>query len=181
MRGRTIGAAMALLAFWTVADGHGLAQEAGAGAQSPLPSAVRSYPKAFRSDAFDIPLQRGDGPPQGAELEFKVHMRAGDALIYSWTVSGLADPDDFYFDFHAEGEGGHNAATPQVVEYQQDTGIAGNGLLVAPIDGIHGWFLQNQSSGPVAVHLRLAGFYDLIPAGEDGNEAGILPLAAGKP
>jgi hypothetical protein len=46
-------------------------------------------------------------------------------------------------------------------------------MLVAPFDGIFGWYLQNQSEAPVTIKLDLAGFYQLIPPGEYGNEAGI--------
>jgi hypothetical protein len=36
---------------------------------------------------------------------------------------------------------------------------------VAPFDGIHGWYFQNQSDKKVVVHLKLSGFYELDPAG----------------
>ncbi len=45
--------------------------------------------------------------------------------------------------------------------------------MVAPFDGIHGFYLQNQSEKPVQVRLRIAGFYDLIPPGQEGNLARI--------
>jgi hypothetical protein len=32
-------------------------------------------------------------------------------------------------------------------------------MLTAPFDGVHGWYLQNQSDHPVVVRLQLAGFY----------------------
>jgi hypothetical protein len=46
---------------------------------------------------------------------------------------------------------------------------------VAPFEGIHGWYFQNQSDKALTVHLKLSGFYDLIPPGEYGNEAKIEP------
>ncbi len=51
-----------------------------------------------------------------------------------------------------------------------------NGVLIAPIDGVHGWYLQNQSTQRVVMHLKLSGFYELVKPGEYGNEAGILPV-----
>jgi hypothetical protein len=30
---------------------------------------------------------------------------------------------------------------------------------VAPFDGIHGWYFQNQSDKKVVVHLKLSGFF----------------------
>jgi hypothetical protein len=49
---------------------------------------------------------------------------------------------------------------------------------------VHGWYLQNQSVNPVTVKLRVSGFYELIPPGETGNEAGIIanvPAAQARP
>jgi hypothetical protein len=46
-------------------------------------------------------------------------------------------------------------------------------VIVAPFEGVFGWYLQNQSEKPVVVHLKISGFYDLVPAGEYGNDAGI--------
>jgi len=43
------------------------------------------------------------------------------------------------------------------------------------MDGIHGWYLQNQSAKAVVVKLRISGFYQLIAPGEAGNKAKILP------
>ena len=67
---------------------------------------------------------------------------------------------------------------PVVMEYRQSTGISGNGALVAPFEGVHGWYVQNQSDKPLTVHLKLSGFYELVPPGEYGNEAGVQPVAA---
>jgi hypothetical protein len=61
----------------------------------------------------------------------------------------------------------------KVVEYLQATGTSSNGMLIAPMEGVHGWYFQNQSVGPVTVHLKLSGFYELVPPGEYGNEARI--------
>jgi hypothetical protein len=38
---------------------------------------------------------------------------------------------------------------------------------------------ENRSAKAVTVRLKISGFYDLIPAGETGNKAGIVPSAAG--
>jgi hypothetical protein len=35
--------------------------------------------------------------------------------------------------------------------------------LIAPWQGIHGWYWQNKSGAPVTVRLRMSGFYELIP------------------
>ena len=133
------------------------------------------YPQPYRSDVIDIPLTTADSDSEHSELEYKVRMKAGDALVYSWTVSGMTNPEEFYFDFHGETPVGPGVPEAKVVEYRQATGLASNGVLVAPMPGVHGWYLQNQSVGPVVVHLKLSGFYELVAPGEYGNTAGIKP------
>ncbi len=140
---------------------------------APAQATARYYPAAYRSDIIEIPLDTADNGPDGSELEYKVRMKAGDSLVYSWSVSGISNPEEFYYDFHGETPAGPGVPQAKVVEYRQATGDRSNGVLVAPIAGVHGWYLQNQSAKPVVVRLKLAGFYELVPPGEYGNEAGI--------
>lgn len=129
----------------------------------------------YRADVIDIPLNTADAGQGGEELEYKVRMKAGDSLVYSWSVEGISNPEEFYYDFHSE-----SPPIPKikVIEYRQATGTSSSGSLVAPMDGIHGWYLQNQSAKPVVVKLRISGFYRLVPPGEPGNKAKILPVPA---
>ena len=133
--------------------------------------AARSDPAAVRSDVVEVPLPPRGGPAQGDELEYKVHLRKGGSYIYSWEVSGVADPEEFYTEFHGQTIG---PGSPTVAYYRKATGIRDNGLLTAPFDGVHGWYFQNQTASAVKVRLRLAGFYDLVPAGRPGNERGLV-------
>lgn len=138
-------------------------------------SAAHEYPTPFRTDYVDIPLAAGGDEHRADELEYKVRMKGGDSLVYSWTVEGVPNAEEFYYDFHGETPappGSGQAGT--VVEYKQSTGTSQNGTLVAPIPGVHGWYLQNQSAKPVMVKLKLAGFYELVPIGEYGNESAIV-------
>jgi hypothetical protein len=134
-------------------------------------TATREYPIAYRSDVVEIPLAGAGDPERKDELEYKVRMKAGDSFVYAWTVA-MPNPMEFYYDFHGETPAAGGAAA-KVVEYKQSTGTASNGTLIAPIPGVHGWYLQNQSVKPVVVKLKLSGFYELVPPGEYGNEAGI--------
>ena len=131
----------------------------------------RTYPISFRSDVIEFPLATGDDRDGRNELEYKVRLAKGASYIYSWSVEGVADPEEFYTEFHGHTVIDGEAMT--VAEYRKAAGAADNGVLVAPFAGIHGWYFQNQSVGAVKVKLRLAGFYTLIPAGEPGNEAGL--------
>jgi hypothetical protein len=151
---------------------------AGAGAV-PAAALVHYYPAPYRSDVFDIPLASSETDNVHSELEYKVRMKAGDSLVYSWTVTGITNPEEFYSDFH--GETPAQGSTPaKVVEYRQSTGLSNHGALTAPIPGVHGWYLQNQAVGPAVVHLKLSGFYELVPPGQYGNLGGIKPKSGAK-
>lgn len=144
---------------------------------------AREYDVAFRSDVVEIPLGDFLAGAEKSELEYKVRMKQDATLIYAWEVIGTSEPRDFHFDQH-----GHTTPTPgqpmAVATYRQAFGLRQQGALTAPFDGIQGWQFSNSSEKPVVVRLRLAGFYELIPAGQPGNEAGIVanvPAAQARP
>lgn len=116
------------------------------------------YPRAFRTDTIDIPLAESGDADQRDQLEWKVRMQAGDTLVYSWTVEAPAD--QFYFDFHGESDPNPDI---KLATYKKGYGIDSNGSMIAQFDGIHGWYVQNQSDKPVVLHLKLSGFYELRP------------------
>jgi len=131
-------------------------------AQPGAPAVLaREYPTAFRSDTIDIPLKGADST--GSELEYKVKMKAGQTLVYSWSVA--APPEEFYYDFHSQ-KWPDSSPKETVISHKSGLGVGANGAMVAPFDGIHGWYLQNQSEKPVVVHLKLSGFYELLPNGQ---------------
>ena len=145
-------------------------------AAQAMPAAASSdhyYEGGYRSHTVTILLADGNAAG-GSELEYKVRMTANSALAYAWEVEGLNDPEAFYFDFHAEGGGSVGPGPTQVIEFKQATGLKSAGVVIAPISGIYGWYLQNQSEKPVTVRLKISGFYDLIAPGEYGNAAGIV-------
>jgi hypothetical protein len=133
---------------------------------------AHEYTGSFRSDVIEIPLTSGDDRFRGNELEYKVRMSEGATMIYEWEVLDIENPEEFYYDFH-----GHTTVEGEemtVATYEQALGGKDSGSLIAPFDGVHGWYYQNQSVDPVVVRLKVSGFYDLIPCCELGNEAGIV-------
>jgi len=94
--------------------------------------------------------------PAGAETEIKTVLRTGKVIVYSWST----DRGDIYSDFH-----GHD---PQVsaefwVRYEEhQEGPGGNGSLVAPFGGEHGWYWLNYNDYPVVVTLNITGYFDDI-------------------
>lgn len=141
-------------------------------------SFTRYYASPYRTDVIDIPLAAAGAAGGGDELEYKVRLQTGESLIYSWSLQGDVPAEEFYFDFHSETPASSDHPEAKVMEYKQTTGTSSNGVLIAPIDGVHGWYFQNQSVKPVIVHLRISGFYTLVPPGDYGNERGILPVQA---
>jgi hypothetical protein len=117
------------------------------------PETARFYPDPVKSNVIEIPLEL-DG-----SLEYKVRMRAGDTLVYSWSV----DNGTAYYDFHAESE--PDGADLRYKE-EQDGLPAEHGSLVAPFDGIHGWYWLNLEDHPIKITLRVSGFYELRPRDE---------------
>jgi hypothetical protein len=117
----------------------------------------RLYPAGYRTDAIDVLVEGNNG-----QLEYMIRMKAGETMVYSWAVLNISNPQSFYTEFH-----GHTEATPDrpgdLMFYEKASGSTASGSLVAPWQGIHGWYWQNKSDAPVVVRLRMAGFYELIP------------------
>ena len=144
---------------------------------------AHEYDAPFRTDVVEIPLGKVSAGALSAALEYKVWMNKGATLIYSWSVEGVDQPRDFTFDQHGHTlpKGGEPMT---VATWKQSFGLKQQGALTAPFDGIQGWLFANGADKPVVVKLRLAGFYDLIPQGQPGNEAGIIanvPAAQSRP
>lgn len=88
------------------------------------------------------------------ETEIKAVMREAKVLVYSWRAEGGM----VYSDFH-----GHDPTVSDeaFVRYREDQEAAGgNGSLVAPFGGEHGWYWKNVSNDPVTVTLNLTGYFD---------------------
>ena len=132
----------------------------------------RIYPAGYRTDVIDVPIQGNN-----AGLEYMIRMKAGDTVVYSWDVLSIGDPQSFHTEFH-----GHTDVTSgqagDLMFYEKAAGSKASGSLIAPWQGIHGWYWQNKSGAPVTVRLRLAGFYELIPgqAGQPVREQKARPF-----
>lgn len=108
----------------------------------------------FRTDTIEIPLA-AEGE-EGYELEYKVKMKAGRTLVYSWATTS-----NVYYDFHGEDET-KPKPKPRVISYRiEDDAMQSHGSLTAPFDGIHGWYFQNHDIKPIRIILKLSGFYEL--------------------
>ena len=105
------------------------------------------FPAAYKTDTIRIPIA-GDG-----EVEYKIKMKAGQALVYSWQ----SDSGNVYYDFH--GEPLNNPKGSQTYKKDEELTSA-NGAFVAPFEGIHGWYWLNLTAKPIKITLRISGFYE---------------------
>lgn len=136
---------------------------------------AREYEQGFRTDTIEIPLTGFMGGRFGSELEYKVRMKKDATLLYEWEVVGAVDTRDFHYDFHGHTTPKSPTESMTVATYKQAFGLRQRGALTAPFDGIQGWQFSNASDNALVVRLKLSGFYDLVPAGQPGNEAGVVP------
>jgi hypothetical protein len=124
-----------------------------AAAQVPdIPTApagvARSYASPPRSNVIEIPLA------VEGEVEYKVRMKEGETIVYSWSV----DNGKAYYDFHAASEPDNRDLR---YKEEQDGAPSVHGSLVAPFNGIHGWYWLNLEDHPIVITLRVSGFYEL--------------------
>ena len=114
----------------------------------PNPAVFQQAAGSTRTDTLHVPI----GPNE--ETEIKVILSTGKMILFSWEV----DRGDIYSDYH-----GHDPALGSAfwVRYrEQQAGSSGDGSLVAPFDGEHGWYWVNYNEFPVVVTLTVTGFHD---------------------
>ncbi len=97
-------------------------------------------------DTIDVTI------PARSGKEYKFYLEETASFDYAWQSNGVA----LYYDFHGEPEGDN---TGYFKSYEESTSNQGNGSLIAPFSGIHGWYWQNDSSSPVIVTLKSKGNY----------------------
>ncbi len=99
---------------------------------------------------MDIPVR-----PNGGEIEYMVKMKQGESLVYSWRAVDIAAPEKLTRRNSTATRIAPPGTTGTLIFYRKGTGGTENGSLVAPFDGIHGWYLKNDTDRPVVVRLTL--------------------------
>jgi hypothetical protein len=118
----------------------------------PLPNPQVFQRKSVppRSETMTITLQPGQ------ETEVKTALKTAQAVLFNWQVEG----GQVYVDFHGHEPAATNDAWVRYEE--QQAGTQGNGSLVAPFDGEHGWFWLNISDAPITIKLTVSGYYEKL-------------------
>lgn len=132
-----------------------------AGQPIPLPNPAVFQAKPAPAGTKQISVELAPGQ----ETEIKTVLDAGQVILFSWTAA----QGQVYTDFH-----GHepDAGEDTWVRYEeQQSGSSGQGSLVAPFSGEHGWYWMNISEQPVRITLNVSGYYkDLIDYGIFGQQ-----------
>jgi hypothetical protein len=116
----------------------------------PNPAVHQDEPAPARSDTVEVTI-----PPE-EETEVKLLLQTSKAVLYSWKV----DRGTIYSDFHGHTPDAGPNFFVRYIEHQETEG--GNGSLVAPFEGEHGWYWLNYNEFPVTVTLTVSGYYDDI-------------------
>lgn len=108
--------------------------------------------REFRNGTYEIVLDAF------AALEFKLGMRAGDVIVYEWHAApDMPDMLSSEFHGHTERQGDEPG---NLMFYSNHNNGKERGSLLAPFDGIHGWYLKNNGLETITVTLNVAGFYE---------------------
>ncbi len=90
--------------------------------------------------------------PPHSGLEYKFQLVKGATLEYAWKTNG----EQLYFDFHGEPKGDK---TGYFKSFQISTDSQASGALIAPFEGIHGWYWENKTLSPITLFLNTKGSY----------------------
>jgi hypothetical protein len=114
----------------------------------PNPAVSQLKPAAAKTQTQTVTL------PAFKETEVKMLLDEAQVALYSWEADG-----DVYVDFH-----GHDPAMGKgFVRYEEKQETrAGNGSLVAPFKGEHGWFWLNLTDKTVTIKLTVSGYFNSI-------------------
>lgn len=106
----------------------------------------------FREEYFEISLlaQRA--------LEFKLVMNEQDTVVYNWTAD-TDSPELLWVEFHGHTEREQDKPGT-LVFYLKHKGRQEEGSLTAPFDGIHGWYLENNSDEDMLIRFQVAGWFN---------------------
>ena len=109
---------------------------------------------AYREDEVEIPV------PANSDLEYMLDMKEGYSVSYEWRSTDISNPELLLAEFH-----GHTVRDSEepgnVMFFKQGRGETSNGYLVAPFDGVHGWYFSNETNSDITITLSLSGFYTI--------------------
>lgn len=112
-------------------------------ASAALPASARALLLPFRKNSLDLTV------PAHEELDYRVGMQAGATLVYSWTTLST---------------GAWSSGEALWCESPGQKGIRAteaHGAFEAQSSGWYHWRWKNESRKPIAIHVKLSGYYEL--------------------
>jgi hypothetical protein len=100
-----------------------------------LPASARILLQPFRKDGLDLTLAAN------GELQYRIAMQSGATLVYSWTAN-------------------HGAVSCQFANQNPVRAAEAHGAFVAQSSGWYRWRWSNPTGDPIAIHLKLSGYYE---------------------
>lgn len=125
------------------------AEASAEGKALPLAKWSNKHTDAFATGKYEIKLA-GAG-----ELEWKATMKRGEPLLYRWKVR---TGQQVYYEFHGEPVSG-KWADKYYESYETGEAASGQGYVVAPFSGHHGWYFVNLTGDPIIIDVELVGYY----------------------
>ncbi len=108
----------------------------------------------YQADRVEIPV------PANSDLEYMLDMKQGHSVSYQWRSTDISNPELLLAEFH-----GHTVRDSEepghVMFFKRGRGDTSDGYLVAPFDGVHGWYFSNETDSDISITLSLSGFYTI--------------------
>jgi len=132
-------------------------EESGSGPDVPIPEEVYNPPPmeqySMREDS-DITVV----VPAGKGIEYKFKMLKYGSAKYEWSTDGSI----LYSDMHGEVLLENPPEEEFFESYAEAYSNNMTGTLIAPFEGIHGWYFRNKNKEDVTVSIKLKGQYELF-------------------
>ena len=110
---------------------------------------------AYRADQVEIPV------PANSDLEYMLEMKQGYSVSYEWRSTDISNPELLLAEFHMVTRSEILKSLEMSCFFKQGRGETSNGYLVAPFDGVHGWYFSNETDSDINITLSLSGFYTI--------------------
>ena len=114
-------------------------------AAAALPASAREFLRPFRKDSLDLTV----GAHQ--ELTYRVGMQEGATLVFAWSTRSSGA--------WSSGHGG-DVLSSESPGQKTIRAAEAHGAFEARSSGWYRWHWQNESGNPVAIHLKLSGYYE---------------------
>jgi hypothetical protein len=115
-------------------------------APPPPPPSDAPPPTIYKSESTQFTLRGSQA------FEYKYRLARDRGMVFAWKATG-----PLKYEFHGEPDD----HLLKVKSYDKSEGDHGAGSLMAPFDGIHGWYWENPGDTEVTITLTSAGFYDV--------------------